>query len=339
MDCDRKECDVTSIDKKIIGVGSPVVDQIVNVPDTFIERIGGEKGGMELITSEQMEELLRIMPPPAVRQTGGSAGNTIFAMAKLGMPCRFLGMIGGDQTGRFYRESFEALGGDDSAICTHSDMLTGQCLSFVTPDGERTMRTNLGAAMCLEPRHIQASHFAGCVHAHIEGYLLFNPELLLAVLKAAKSEGCRVSLDLASFEVVKAARETLPDLLEKYVDMVFANEEEAIAFSESDDIDTCMSALKQHCATVAIKRGENGALICTGDKLYNVPAHTAKRVVDTTGAGDFWAAGFLYGDLNQRGVETAGAYGARLGAEVVQEMGAWITDETWQSVIDTISAR
>ena len=241
--------------REVICVGSPVLDQVVNAPDDALGFVGGEKGGMELVDEPTLKHLLKALPDAATRQPGGSAGNTAFAMAQLGLHCRFVGMVGEDEAGKYYQNAFTALGGDTRAFKVNPGLPTAQCLSIVTPDGERTMRTHLGAAMGLKPTHIDPADFRGCVHAHIEGYLLFDPELLSAVLKAAKHSGCRTSLDLASFEVVNAARKTLPALLDQYVDMVFANEEEAQAFAQSTDPAVCLAELTRHCQTAALKQG------------------------------------------------------------------------------------
>ena len=205
----------------VAGVGSPVVDLVAQVPDSFLETIHGAKGGMELVGEEDFSRLMASLPESPICSPGGSAGNTTFALARLGMPSRYLGVIGDDVAGNFYVDAFAKLGGDVSRFQTHKSMPTAQCLSFVTPDGERTMRTHLGAASTLSADDISAEDFVGCSHVHIEGYLLFNQELMFHVLEVAKKVGCVISVDLASFEVVHAARQQLPELLEKYVDMVW----------------------------------------------------------------------------------------------------------------------
>lgn len=314
----------------MIGVGSPVVDMVARVPEDFLTRAGGAKGGMELVDAETLTLLQAALPEASVRTPGGSAGNTAFAMARLGIPCRFLGTVGADRSGAFYRETFEALGGCGMAIRTHRELPTALCLSLVTPDGERTMRTHLGAAAALAPTDITPEDFQGYGHAHVEGYLLFNPELMRGVLEAAKKAGCRISVDLASFEVVHASREVLPELLETYVDIVFANEEEATAFAGSEDPAQCLEALHVHCPTVAVKLGAEGVLLRNGGEACAVPALPVAQAVDTTGAGDLWAAGFLYGLLNGRKLTDCGRLGASLGAAVVTQQGAALPDAEWQ---------
>jgi len=314
----------------IIGVGSPVVDMVAQVPEDFLSGVDGAKGGMELVDADILTQLQDALPSSAVHAPGGSAGNTAFAMARLGMPSRFLGMVGADGHGTFYRRTFERLGGCAQSIRIHGDLPTARCLSLVTPDGERTMRTHLGAAAALDTSEIRADDFRGYSHAHVEGYLLFNPDLMKRILQAARQAGCRISVDLASFEVVAAARDTLPELLDRYVDVVFANEEEAAAFAGCDDPARCLDALHAHCATVAVKRGAEGALLRNGGATWAVPALPVEDTVDTTGAGDLWAAGFLYGLLNGRGLVDCGRLGAALGAAVVTQQGAALPEAEWR---------
>lgn len=322
----------------MVGVGSPVVDMVAQVPEAFLSRAGGAKGGMELVDAETLTHLQAALPDAAVRTPGGSAGNTAFAMARLGIPSRFLGTVGADPSGAFYREAFEALGGCGRAIRTHRKLPTALCLSLVTPDGERTMRTHLGAAASLDPSEITAEDFKGYGHAHVEGYLLFNPDLMRGVLEAAKQAGCRISVDLASFEVVHASREVLPELLEAYVDIVFANEEEATAFAGSNDPVQCLEALHAHCPTAAVKLGAEGVLLRNGGEACAVPAVPVARTVDTTGAGDLWAAGFLYGLLKGRKLTDCGRLGAVLGAAVVTRQGAALPDAEWRRLRGEVGA-
>jgi sugar/nucleoside kinase (ribokinase family) len=322
----------------VAGVGSPVVDLVAQVPDSFLEGIHGAKGGMELVGEEDFSRLLASLPESPIYTPGGSAGNTTFALARLGVPSRYVGIIGADVAGQFYLDAFAKRGGDISKFQTRETMPTAQCLSFVTPDGERTMRTHLGAASSLSVDDVKVEDFVGCNHVHIEGYLLFNQELMLHVLQVAKNAGCVVSVDLASFEVVHAAKKQLPELLEKYVDMVFANEEEAEAFAGTNDPDKCLDKLSQYCSVTAIKYGASGAVIRRGLETCQVEAVPVKKVIDTTGAGDMWAAGFIYGIGSGKDLEESGRYGSILGAEVVQIQGTTIADAQWQAMLKQINS-
>mgnify|MGYP001335894788 CR=1 FL=1 len=230
------------LSQKIIGVGSPIVDTVTQVDESFIEQINGAKGGMVYVETDTIENLLGKAPNEAIKSPGGSAGNTLFALARMGNQSAFIGKTGNCENGIFYRKSFQALGGDSTRFKIGS-VPNGQCLSLVTPDGERTMRTHLGAAMTLEPKEISALDFDGYEHAHIEGYLLFNQALMRSVLIAAKEAGCTISLDLASFEVVQASQAILPQILKDFVDIVFANEEEAKALFEVDNLDAAIEQM------------------------------------------------------------------------------------------------
>ena len=226
----------------LIGVGSPIVDSITHVSEAFISTIAGAKGGMELVNADAMHTLIESIEGPIVTSPGGSAGNTTFAVSRMGLASKFLGTLGRCPQGQWYREQFEKLGGNSRSF-KYADQANGHCLSMVTPDGERTMRTDLGAAMLLSPDEVSVEDFSDCQHAHFEGYLLFNEALIRKLLSCAQAANCTISLDLASFEVVHASKSILPELLENYVDIVFANEDEASAFCGSG-----MTLLKWHKA-------------------------------------------------------------------------------------------
>lgn len=319
--------------QRVIGVGSPIVDRLAMVDEDFLAGIGGDKGGMELVDTFSMEALLGSVVGSMAVAPGGSAANTIFALARLKVPCALLGKIGDDAEGTYYRRAFEEFGGDCSRLKTCGLNATARCLSLITPDSERTMRTDLGAAAGLLPQEVSAKDFEACDHAHVEGYLLFNRELTKAVLEAAKTAGCTVSLDLGSFEVVRQAAGVLPDLLGEYVDVVMANQDEAAAFSGEDDPGVGLKALGKYCEVAAVKQGADGALIrLNGDTCF-VPARPVDNAVDSTGAGDLWAAGFLYGYLRGYSADDCGHLGALLGAEAVRQVGANLPDESWENTL------
>lgn len=320
-------------DIRFIGVGSPVVDFVVDITEEKLASIPGEKGGMKLVDSQTMQQLLELVGRGPVRSPGGSAGNTTFALARMGIACSFLGKLGTDEHGSYYRDAFREVGGDCSRFKTTASAPTARCLSLVTPDSERTMRTDLGAAMTLASEEVSPEDFSGCSLAHIEGYLLFNRDLLMSVLNAAREAGCRISLDLGSFEVVETARDILPDLLEQYVDIVFANEDEAAHFCGDHNPETGLEELGNLCATAAVKLGENGAWVKNDHETISVPAIRVDDVLDTTGAGDYWASGFLYGYLNGRSLADCGRMGALLGAHVVQYHGAILPSSAWKTIL------
>lgn len=320
----------------IIGVGNPIVDAITFVGDDFLSNVLGFKGGMELTDAPTIDRLLRAIEKPPKIVPGGSAGNVMFALARMGAPTAFIGKIGNCQDGAFYKQRYTELGGDGSRFKI-GEIPNGRCLSLVTPDGERTMRTDLGAAMTLTPDEILTSDFEGYRHAHIEGYLLFNETLMMKVLDSAKAAGCSISLDLASFEVVNAAKNVLHDILKNYVDIVFANEEEADQFTElGEEFKEMALELATYCDIAAVKVGARGSYVAEGSSVHHVAATPAAKLVDTTAAGDLWAAGFLYGWSQKRSLTQCAEIGSWLGSAVVQTQGSELDNETWQAIMSKI---
>ncbi|MFW6413889.1 MAG: adenosine kinase [Verrucomicrobiota bacterium] len=316
---------------KLIAVGSALVDQLAYVPEDFVASIKGEKGGMELVELEEMNELLNKLPESPLRAPGGSAANTIVGAARLGLNTGMLSKVGNDEAGDFYRRSLRDAGVDDSAFKVNEEVATGTCISLITPDSERTMRTYLGAAATLAPEDVTPADFAGCTHAHLEGYLLFNHDLIMQVLKGAKEQGCKISLDLAAPEVVTANMDDLSSIVDEYVDIALANESEAAAFTGEKEEQKALAALAERCETAVVKVGSRGAWIQQGDEIAGVPIYGGKGV-DTTGAGDLWASGFLYGLLSGWSLERAGMLGAHVSGEVVHVTGAMLPEEAWQRV-------
>lgn len=321
----------------IIGVGNPIVDSITHIEESFLDTIDGEAGGMVLVNTETLQSILTRVPSTITRAPGGSAGNTLFALARMGTNAHFIGKTGNCADGEFYRNTFTHLGGNPRSFKA-GNIPNGHCLSLVTPDGQRTMRTDLGAAMTLDPDEISPADFEGSHLAHIEGFLFFNEALIRKVLICAKEAHCKISLDLASFEVVHAAGATLPELLEEYVDYVFANEQEAAAFTGIEsDYSEMARQLNQYCSVSAVKAGPGGSYITDGGPVCHVPAITVGKVADTTGAGDLWAAGFLYGLSHHCDLETCGELGSLLGAAAVETLGAYLSEPVWNKLLPIIS--
>jgi len=317
---------------QLVGVGSPVVDLLAQVSEAHLASVGGEKGGMELIDTVSMERMVESLPELPEIAPGGSAGNTAFATARLGLKSTFVGKVGDDELGMLYRKRFEEQGGDVSRFKV-GNIANGRCLSLITPDSERTMRTDLGAAITLSPDEISTDDFVGCQHAHIEGYMLFNRDLMYKVLDSAKAAGCTISVDLASFEVVGATKDILPEILEKYIDIVFANEEEANAYTDlGDDYEGMAKQLGKTCKIAAVKLGKSGSLVHHDGTITRIEPLVVANAIDTTAAGDFWAAGFLYGWLNGKDIATCGRYGSILGGEVVQIIGSMLSDQQWDKI-------
>lgn len=320
-----------------IGVGSALVDLLAHVPESFVADLAGAKGGMELIDESAVDAMLSALPGTPERRPGGSAANTIYGLAMLNQPVTFLGKLGTDERGSFYREAFREEGVDGSRFKQSDAVGTGICMVFITPDSQRTCRTCLGASATLEPAEVTAADFAGCGHVHVEGYMLFNRELGRHILATAHAAGCTVSLDLASFEVVQANKDILHELLTGYVDIVFANEDESRAYCDSDDPREGLEALAACCPVAAVKLGADGAWLHRDGESLRVEANPV-TAVDTTGAGDLWAAGFLYGHFHDCPLEACGKMGALLGGEVVARTGPRIPVDAWPAIRRAIAA-
>lgn len=313
---------------KLLGVGSALVDELAHVPEAFLATVPGRKGGTELVDYPAISALLGRLPAAPVRAPGGSAANTVAGLARLGGAAAMLAKTGDDEAGRYYRQALAAAGVSVAPFKCHPAEPTGRCLSLITPDSQRTMRTFLGAAATLAPAEIAPADFAGCAYVHVEGYQLFNPDLMRRILTVARQAGCRISLDLAAPEVVRACRELLAELMEQHVDVVFANEDEASEFAGGQGEEAGLAALSELCDIAVVKLGVRGAWIRQGGRTVQVHAHVVPAV-DTTGAGDLWGAGFLYGLLHGADLGRAGDFGARLSSAVVRVTGAVIPDAEW----------
>lgn len=319
---------------RVIGAGSPIVDILAYVDDDFLlKNISGEKGGMELISEDELKKILSLINI-SKKACGGSAANTIFAMCRLGAEGSLAGKTGDDENSFFYKKTLLEAGGNAQNLKTLKNSPTAVSVCMVTPDAARTMRTHLGAAMHFSPEDTSSQTFAGYPLFHTEGYLIFNRDLITHILKTARDAGCIISLDLSSFEVVNASKDFLPDLLKEYVDIIFANEDEASAFCNTKDLDKCLEILSQHCKISALKTGDKGSLIRSGDSVIKVSPVTCENLVDTTGAGDYWAAGFLYGYLKGLTLEKCGKLGSFMGAEAVSVLGAELEDDQWEKIIE-----
>lgn len=317
---------------ELIGVGSPIMDLLARVPDDFLrQHVPGDKGGMVLVDHDGMQRILAQLDGEPAYATGGSAANATYNSARLGLRATFLGKLGQDDLARVYRHAFETAGVDGSRFKQGRDA-NARCLALVTPDAQRTMRTHLGAAMTLAPEEIGVRDFQGCRHAHIEGYLVFNRALADAVLAAARAAGCTTSLDLSSFEVVNASREWLFSQFRRGIDVVFANEDEirALFDDRTSDYATLAKKLAGYGVLAAVKVGKDGAWIARDGELHRIAPVAVADVIDTNGAGDAWAAGFLFGHLRGWSLPASGALASLIGAETVMHMGPIIPDTHWQ---------
>jgi sugar/nucleoside kinase (ribokinase family) len=325
---------------ELIGVGAPIMDIVAAVPESFLAHVRGEKGGMVMVDADEIARLVARLPFPPALTPGGSAANTIFNATRLGLRTAFVGKLGGDEIAQHYLARFTSAGVNPGRF-KRSTLPNGRSLILTTPDAQRTMRTFLGAVMSFSPDEIAPADFAGCRHVHIEGYVVFNRALADAILRSARTAGCTISLDLASFEVVRGARDWLLEQIALGLDLVFANEDEIRALFP-DAAGTDYGALARRLAglgcTAAVKLGKDGAWLARGDELHLIAPHRIADAIDSNGAGDAWAAGFLSAYLRDQPLPVCGAIASILGAETVRHMGPIIPDTHWPQVLERTRA-
>jgi sugar/nucleoside kinase (ribokinase family) len=317
--------------KLIAGIGSALVDILLQESEEFLASSGIKKGGM--IHADSIALIDSVLAKSKARQSvvpGGSACNTIVGVGQLGGPARFVGKRGGDDLGSLFESSLEKHNVDP--ILFTSKTATGRVLSIITPDSQRSMFTYLGAASEMTPGEVLPKYFEDAALVHIEGYLLFNEALLLAALKAARTSGALISLDLASYTVVEAAKNILSNVIDEYVDILIANEDEARAYTGISDEEKALTRLSQQADVAVLKIGKRGSLVSYYGKSIRVERMGSGAAVDTTGAGDLWASGFLYGLVNNYPVEACGNLASACGYEVCQVVGATIPDHGWQRI-------
>ncbi len=316
--------------KLIVGVGSALIDILTHEDDAFIENAGAAKGGMIYVEKEVIEQTLQQSKSKAVMVPGGSACNTAVGVAKLGGQSRFVGKCGSGQMGDFFENDLKTQNVQPALF--RSDSPTGRVLSIITPDAQRSMLTYLGASSETQPGEITGQFFNNAAIVHIEGYLLFNPDLILAVMKAARASGAKISLDLASYTVVEESRTVLQSIIPDFVDILMANEDEALAYTGHRDEARALEHLADSVNIAILKVGERGSYVAHAGKVTAIKARLGKPAVDTTGAGDLWAAGFLFGLVNGYPIEKCGEIGSACGYEVCQVVGASIPEEGWQRI-------
>jgi sugar/nucleoside kinase (ribokinase family) len=320
--------------KSILGIGNALIDVLINIQDdTVLQKFGLLKGSMTLVDASLSAAIKKeTKNDERIIQTGGSAANTIHGIAQLGGSCGYIGKITDDELGRFYISDFNS-----NHINTHffySPTGTGHATALISMDSERTFGTYLGAALELTPQEMDPAIIGQYGIMHIEGYLVQNHDLIEAALKTAKECGLLISVDMASFNIVEANLEFLHTIIRQYVDIVFANEEEALSLTGKNPLDA-LDDIAQMCSIAVVKLGAQGSVIKTGDRIIRIDAIPANSI-DTTGAGDIYAAGFLYALTQNLDLEVAGQIGSLLAANVVEVMGAKLPARTWERLLPQI---
>ena len=318
--------------KRVIGIGNALTDMLVNLKtDSVLGRFKLAKGSMSLVDTRLQTEISKsVAGLPYSLSLGGSAGNTIRAMAQLGCSVGFIGKVGPDTTGDFFVQALDTLGIEP--IIFRGRERSGKCVSLISADGERTMVTHLGAALELSAGEIEPSIFEGYDCLYVEGYLVQNHDLILKAAKTAKECGLKVAVDLASFNIVDENLGFLNELTDGYVDVLFANEQEAFSFTGERNPLEALDKISRKCPLAVVKVGMQGAYIKHRGKVDHVGIMAEAKRVDTTGAGDFYAAGFLVGLTRGLSMVQCGTIGAIAAGRVIEVTGTTLADETWTEI-------
>ncbi len=317
--------------EKIVGIGNALVDELMLVEsEAVLHDMHLPVGGMTLIDDAgyaALEDKRRSFSPQ--RATGGSAGNAMLAVAGLGGQCALVGRVGDDETATFFTDNLCRMGIENRLVraAGHS----GVASTFITPDGERTFATYLGASALLAAEDITSDAFRGAAIVHVEGYLVQNHALLTRILQMARQCGAMVSLDLASYNVVQDNWDFLHQCVRGGVDILFVNEQESEAFTREADLESALKLMAEHCSIVVQKRGAQGSVAVRGGERADVSARRAE-VVDTTGAGDFYAGGFLYALAQGGTLQQCAEVGTLCSAHVIQRLGTALPAEEWKEI-------
>ena len=317
--------------KKILGMGNALVDIMTILPaDEVLLDFNLPKGSMQLVDEIYHQNIqLQIQKFERKMASGGSAANTIHGLARLGIATGFIGKVGTDEMGAFFRK--DMMDNKINPFLIDSMTPSGVATALVSPDSERTFATFLGAACELAAKNIQAEIFENYHLFHIEGYLVQNQELIENAVKIAKDKGLMVSLDLASYNVVEDNLEFLKRIVTDYVDIVFANEDEAKAFTGKEPEEALVEMSKMSEIAV-VKLGSKGSLIMKDGEISRVEGKKA-NCIDTTGAGDIYAAGFLYGYVSGKSMSECGRIGTALATRVVELVGPKLDEESWAKLL------
>ncbi|MDR0732982.1 MAG: adenosine kinase [Dysgonamonadaceae bacterium] len=317
---------------KILGIGNALVDILVKLPnDELLKELNIAKGSMNLIEQEMRNSLFEKLKTSELAMTsGGSVSNTSLALKQLGAPAGYIGKVGNDEYGKFYVDELTKAGVEPHLI--HEPAFSGTAIVLITPDGERTFCTYLGSAARMQKAEIQKTTLEQYTHLYVEGYLVQNHDLIEGVMTTAKSLGMKIMFDFSSFNVVAADRVFIRKLVRDYVDIVFANEEEAYAFTGKSSAGEAIHEMATDVEIAVLKEGDKGSRIKRGGELIQTPPYQKIKPLDTTAAGDYYAAGFFYGMIKQASLEQCAQLGSLLACYIIRVVGTKLPPETWSEI-------
>ncbi len=319
----------------VLGIGAAFVDALFFVEDAFLEHFTMEKGSVAAIDLDTVHRLAQKAHVPPLLTPGGSCANVVRALSMLGWQCAITGKIGQDEPGRFLLKNLEEHG-----IRPHyipCDLPTGRVLCFITPDAERTMRDLLGASVDMQGEDLSSEQFAERSLVHIEGYTLFNGRLAESAMELAKETGSKVSFDLANFKIVQNHRSELKKMISKHVDILFANAQEAEEMTGLAPEKAC-TLLGGDCDYAVVTMGAQGCWAAHEGELIHADAIPVEKVVDTTGAGDMFSAGFLDGVFDAASLEESAKRGAFLASHIITVQGAYIPPSRWDEILRALGS-
>jgi sugar/nucleoside kinase (ribokinase family) len=321
--------------KKILGIGNALVDVMTILDDdAILEMFSFPKGSMQLVDNTKSDlvkkETLHFKRSLA---SGGSAANTIHGLAMLGVETAFIGSIGKDEIGDFFENDMKSAG--VRTILSRCYSSTGTAVALITPDSERTFATHLGAAVELGADDLDPVYFKGYDILYLEGYLIYNKPLVEAACRFAKKENMKIAMDLASYNVVESNLTDFKQIVAKYVDILFANEKEAKAYTGMGPLEA-LNALQNECEIAVIKVGSEGSWIKRKSEIIKIGSAKV-NLKDTTGAGDLYASGFLYGYSMNKNLEVCGQYGSLIAGKVIETIGARINNDIWEKIKTFVS--
>lgn len=308
----------------VVAIGNAIVDVLSKTDDSFLNANQINKGTMTLIEADQAEKLYSKMGP-GMEMSGGSAANTIAAIASLGGRAGYIGKVANDQLGTVFRHDIRAMGVTFDTPALDAGAPTARCLILITPDAQRTMCTFLGACVWISPSDLDEAMIQNAKVTYLEGYLFDRARAKQAFKRAAeiaRAAGRKVALTLSDPFCVDRHRDEFLDLIKNDVNILFANEAEILSLYQTEDFDEAVYHVRQHCEIAALTRSDKGSVIVTPDSLFEIAPEPVHRVVDTTGAGDMYAAGFLYGYTQGKPLDVCGRLGSIAAAEIIAQVGA-----------------
>ena len=316
--------------KSILGIGNALTDILAILPDdSLLKEYHLPLGSMQHVDMETGDRIWNALKEIGVKYVpGGSAANTITCTSIFGMPSGYIGKIGDDELGHLFKSTMEQFGVRTTML--QSEKSSGRCMVFITgANAERTFADYMGAALEMGPDDLRPEYFKGYDYFHIEGYLVQNQDLIAKAVQMAKEAGCIISIDMASYNVVESNNAFLHNLIDKYVDIVFANESECRAFTKVEGAVEGLRELAAHCDIAVVKVGKDGSWVKKGDEEYYIHAWPANPV-DATGAGDTYAAGFIYAHSLGMPLKECGEIGSIIAAKVVEVVGTKIDVPRWR---------